>query len=479
MRLIALIMLLMAVPIILSMFAVWPARRAVIGGYLFCAMFLPMKAFVPIPVFPNYDKFTAGSLAVLLGVAIFDSKNLLAFKPRWFDLPMLAWLIGPIITAVNNDIGGSVGSAIYGGLTMSLAHLFKWGLPYYFGRVYFRNLDHLKELAIAIFVGGLIYVPLCLYEIRFSPQLHYILYGYYQHAFDQTMRLGGFRPMVFMQHGLMVGFFMTAATLIGLALWRMGGVKQIRGMPMSLLVPVLAGTTVLCKSSGAMLLLMMGVGTLWMMKWTKMKVWLAALLLIAPMYIATRMSGIWTGEQLVEMAEDFFGEERAGSLAGRLRNEDMFIEKARERMAWGWSGWDRFQVYSEYGRRMTTPDGLWVISLGMFGLVGLTALVVLLQLPGYLAWRWYPPPLMTSPTLIPVTALAIVLVLWMIDCLLNGMINAAYIVAAGALPGAMPRMAVKKRPVPRPVAGRQAGPAGHPPAAVGPRPAGPPVRALR
>ena len=91
-----------------------------------------------------------------------------------------------------------------------------WGIPYFLGRIYFNDLQGLRELSVAIFIGGLIYVPFCLYEIRFSPQLHRLLYGYHQHDFSQTFRFGGYRPMVFMQHGLMVGMWMGMATLAGI-----------------------------------------------------------------------------------------------------------------------------------------------------------------------------------------------------------------------------------------------------------------------
>lgn len=55
-------------------------------------------------------------------------------------------------------------------------------------------------------IAGLIYTVPMLYEIRMSPQLHTIFYGYFPHSFGQQARGGGFRPVVFMGHGLLVGF---------------------------------------------------------------------------------------------------------------------------------------------------------------------------------------------------------------------------------------------------------------------------------
>ena len=87
------------------------------------------------------------------------------------------------------------------------------------GRAYFGDFKGLRELATVLFIGGLIYIPLCLYEIRMSPQLHNTIYGFYQHDFVQTMRAGGWRPTVFLQHGLAVGLFMSVTSLIGAWLW--------------------------------------------------------------------------------------------------------------------------------------------------------------------------------------------------------------------------------------------------------------------
>ena len=61
-----------------------------------------------------------------------------------------------------------------------------------------------RTLLISIFIGGLLYVPLCLFEIRMSPQLHKLVYGFHQHIFAQTFRFEGWRPTVFLQHGLAV-----------------------------------------------------------------------------------------------------------------------------------------------------------------------------------------------------------------------------------------------------------------------------------
>src|SRR5437870_12226972 len=88
-----------------------------------------------------------------------------------------------------------------------------------------------------------------------NPQLHLWIYGFRQHSFAQQMRDGGYRPLVFMQHGLMVAMWMAMTTLVGAWLWKSKTVRQIGEVPMYLLVPAMLFTVYLCKSKYAVLLL--------------------------------------------------------------------------------------------------------------------------------------------------------------------------------------------------------------------------------
>ena len=94
--------------------------------------------------------------------------------------------------------------------------MLEWGLPYFIGRIYLGNFKWMRELAIAIFIGGLVYVPLCIYEMKFSPILHMQVYGFAQNSIAQQIRLGGWRPMVFLPHGIAVGLFMSAGIAGGI-----------------------------------------------------------------------------------------------------------------------------------------------------------------------------------------------------------------------------------------------------------------------
>jgi hypothetical protein len=447
-------MLIGIIPLALVVFSLLPPRRAMLAVMIFGWLFLPQIGGWAVNGIPDYNKATAIVLAPLLGVMIFDFKRLMTFRPSWFDLPMLVWLICPVLSAVSNDVGPGLGGSIYGGLTMVLVQVVLWGIPYYLGRVYFRTLADLRELAMALFIAGLVYVPFCLFEVRFTPNLHKIMYG--RHAgdeigFQQTMRLDWYRPTVFLQHGLAVGMLLTMSTLCGLWLWVSKAVRGLWGVPMLVIVPVMLVTALLCRSSGAILLLLGAIGMLFFTKWTRLKVGLLAILVTAPMYMTLRTTDVWSGENLVAMMTPIFGQERAeSSLGGRMANENLFTDKALMRPVFGWSGWDRFQVRDRWGKYLTTPDGLWVIALGQFGLVGLSALTLLLLLPGWLVYRHLPVQAWLNATVGPAAVLAAATALFMIDCLLNAMLSPLYVVIAGACLSVLPlyrNIARRTRPV--------------------------------
>jgi hypothetical protein len=423
------------VPIGLSLFTFLRPRHAVLAAYLIAWLFLPMKAGFVIPVLPDLDKVTAASLAVFLGVMLFDVNRVLTFRFRWYDLSMLVWCLVPFASSIANKLG------YWDGLSGVFEQLALYGFPYFIGRIYFNDWEGIRELAITIFIGGLIYVPLCLFEIRMSPQLHKIVYGYYQHGFNEVVRFGGYRPMVFMQHGLAVGFWMAAASLIGVWLLVSGSLKQIWGIPLLVAVPVLMMTTILCKSAAGIGFMFIGIGVLFSMKYLKTALPLYVLVLIPPSYMYLRTTGIVTGEWAVDTATRILGEDRAQSLSYRINAENIMVAHALDHKNFGYGRWDPlhpkrpgWMVYDEEtGKQAAIVDGMWVLTLcinGMFGLVSLTLLV--LTPPLLLRWR-VPPRWWAHPMAAPAAVLAVMLTLHMCDNLLNAMLNPIFICAGGGL----------------------------------------------
>ncbi len=237
-------------PVVLGLFLFFKPRTAVLIGIFAGWMFLPERAGVDLPLLPPWTKYTGTNLSVLTGVILFCPHRLTGLRWRWWDLFMVAWVLVPMASSVSNGIGGGTATAIYGGLTLVLQNAVVFGVPYLIGRAMFRTADDLRALVVALFAAGLVYVPLCLIEMRLTPQLHRWVYGSHAHAFGQAKRMGGFRPTVFMQHGLMVGFFMTAATLAGWWCWRGKLIRKIGGMPVGWALLLLTLVTLNCRSAG-------------------------------------------------------------------------------------------------------------------------------------------------------------------------------------------------------------------------------------
>jgi hypothetical protein len=413
------------IPVVITLFSKLPPRRAVISSFLFAWMFLPMAEY-PIPGLPDYTKMSATCWGVLIAALIFDSNSIFSFRFKTIDIPMIIWCLCPLFSSLTNGLG------IYDGISESLAQTVTWGFPYFIGRIYFDNLESLKEFAIGIFIGGLIYMPLCWFEIRFSPQLHRIFYGYHQRAFLQTMRYGGFRPMVFMEHGLMVGIWMMSSTLIGLWLWVTGILKKVKGIPISVLVIMLLITSILCKSTGAIALFIVGIGILLITKKIKINIMLICLMLASVLYVSTRATGFWDGENFTMFIYEH-DKERAQSLWTRFDNENMLIEKALEKKTFGWGGWGRSRVYDEEGEDITITDGLWIIVFGKNGLFGLTALMASILFPMVILMKRYNPWDLFHPKVVSATLLSVLLGLYMVDSLLNAMVNPIFMVASGGI----------------------------------------------
>lgn len=414
------------IPISMVLFFVMPPKKAVIVSTIVAWLFLPVAA-LPLPGLPDLTKASAAMIGCLLGVLLLDSASLSRLRPHIVDLPLLGWIGFPILTSVDNGLG------LYDGVSSALTHSFVWGLPYVVGRVSLGSPERLRDLAIGMIVGGLVYAPFCLLETRISPQLHRLVYGYSPSHMMHAIRYGGYRPIVFMTNGLEVGMWMAASSMMAWQLWAAGGLRRLGGLPFgTVLMPALLITTVLCKSTGAIMLAVAGLVILWLIRKTKSRLPIFLLLFLPVFYQGGRTSGVWEGRSAVEFVTNTIGADRAESLEFRMNNEDILMGKALERPLLGWGGWGRARVYNDQGEDITITDGLWIIALGNFGTLGLISLNGILLLPPALFALW-PSRYWRAPELTAASTFAVLLVLYMIDCISNAMVNPIYILSAGGL----------------------------------------------
>lgn len=419
------------IPFVLIIAKRLPPQRTIIFSFIAAWLFLPVATYTFVG-FPDLSKSSAASYSVLLAVILYDSQRLFSFRPGWLDLPILILCISPFFSSLANGLGA------YDGASATLNQIVTWGIPYLLGRIYLNNLSGLRKLAVGIFIGGLIYVPLCLYEVRMSPQLHRMVYGFFQHSFAQTVRYGGWRPTVFMKHGTEVGLWMMAAALIGIWLWQTGVLKQLWGIPMAWLVTALVITFVLVKSTGAYILLFLGIAFLLIGRQflTAIPVFLLSAAICFHLVVNVVTHPGYNEQVLSLLGRIGINQARIQSLEFRLENEKLLAEKARQQPLFGWGGWGRNRVTNDWGQDITTTDSLWVITFGVNGIVGLASMAAVLLLPSF---YWFASRSSTRAWLkresAPASAIAVLLVLYMFDCLVNAMVNPVYILASGGLSG--------------------------------------------
>jgi hypothetical protein len=219
---------------------------------------------------------------------------------------------------------------------------------------------------VALAIGGLIYCPFAIIEMRMSPQFHQWVYGYSSGQFAQTIRWGGYRPVVFMGHGLALARFFVATTVALFVLAKTR--RNLFGLPVYFLAWFQLVVLVLCKSTGAIIQAVVGVLLVSLTKSRRQLLFASVLAAVTLIYPLLRATDIFPVAGVLDAA-DAFGEDRSGSLAFRFANEDRLLARARERIWFGW-GAGRGRVFDDDGRDTTIVDGYWIGCLGMIGLNG-------------------------------------------------------------------------------------------------------------
>jgi len=408
-------------------------QRAIVATVVAGFLLLPVTSF-KVPGIPAYDKSMAISLGLVLGGLISGQAARYPLKLRFYDLPLLFFcVVGPFATAFSN------GLTAYDGFSDMVKAVCGWGVCYWAGRKYFTEPGSLRILVEGIVIGGLAYVVPILFELRMSPQLSRMVYGVAPAAFDQTIRYGGYRPMVFLKHGLMLATWMAAASLSAFCLWRTREIDRLGGIRVWMAAILLIIITVLCKSANGWGYLVIGIAfSLYYARTGSTRV-LRWLLVGIFAYLAVRSTSLLSVAQVQAFVGRFFDAERVASLTWRLRQEDLFGAKALLRPVFGWGGYGRgWPIDPNTGMTFQMVDSLWVILFSTYGFTGLVSAFYTL---GIGPWRIFSahrhrrgeamPP--QSEHIVDAVILGLILCIFMLDCLMNAMVSPVYILAAGAL----------------------------------------------
>ena len=415
------------IPVTIVLFASIGPRRAAAASLILGWLFLP-GAVYNFPGIPPVSKITAVCFPIIFATALFDKQRFGRLSPTKLDIPMLIWCFCPLVTSISNGLG------LYDGISGITKNVLTWGFSYAIGKMYFSSYRGLRVLGTWIVIGGLIYIPFCIWEIRMAPTLNYYIYGFRSQSYSTSIRFGGYRPIVFMQHGLALGVWMMSALLTGVWLWRTKVVPRLLNFPMGFNVLSLFIVFLLCRSLNAILLFCAGIFSYHAIRSLGFKVVILCIAVVPVFYIVSRDVGILSTERLTNYAS-IISSDRARSLYGRLYHEERLVEKAWQRPLFGWGGWGRNRVYNAYGEDTSVTDGLWIIAFGVYGLVGLVSLGMILLLPTFAFYRKYHVEDWAQAQFTPMVAFITILPLYTIDCLMNAFVNPIFTVVSGGMLG--------------------------------------------
>ena len=311
---------------VVSFWLYWtrPVGRATLWTILGAQLLLPEGIFIKLAHSGSpqiLDKFSIPNLVALLG-CILCARRPLRFWNKFglAEILLLMALAGPFITSeLNGDL------IKFGHLTLpSIGHYealsaafaeFVFLLPFLLGRQILRTAADNEDILRILVIAGLIYSLPMLFEIRMSPQLNFWVYGYVPSDFIQEVRDGGFRPMVFMGHGLAVAFFAMTTVIAAAALWRLK--TSIMQLPSGPITAYLSMVLLLCKSFGA---LVYALALAPLVRWTnpRLHIRLAMVLsTIALTYPLLRTADLVPTSTIIDLAKSI-SSERAASLETRF-----------------------------------------------------------------------------------------------------------------------------------------------------------------
>lgn len=370
----AYLMLLIWPMIAVGLFRRLPIERALIWSILGAYLLLPPLADFDFPLVPPLDKVSIPNLAAFLICLVMLGKRvpMLPESPTGRFL-MILFVISPVATVLTNadpilfEVGGLPGLRIHDSVSAVINQAI-FVLPFFLARRFLATEAAQREALWALMAAGLAYSIPMLIEIRLSPQLNIWIYGFFQHDFIQMMRQGGFRPIVFLPHGLSVAFFAMTTVLAALALRR--AAAPDRRKPYFFAASYLGIILVLCKTLGALIYAIV-LAPLVILASRKQQIRIAAALaLIAMLYPLLRGADLVPVETMRAQAA-LISEERAGSLGFRFDNENQLLARAEERPLFGWGGWGRNLIYDPAtGTTQSVTDGRWIIVIGIYGWSG-------------------------------------------------------------------------------------------------------------
>lgn len=338
-------------------------------------LLLPEKVNIDLPLLPAIGK------DMLIGFTAF-----FVLRKHFKDQPffgrdtavkvfLIAGFLAPVLSVLTNREPLVFTDSMIPGMRLwdlitFMTHHFSIGyVPFIVGYYLLGEKKDHRALVVLMVWFGLFYALPALWEIRMSPRLHLEFYGIFPHDFKQQVRYGGFRPMVFLGHGLLVAAFFSLVVISALFVWKNEPKLRFKFIsPLHAFVGMIV-VLFLCKTVGA-LVITLGLVVI-VLSFSKNLILRALLAIGLLLFLYPGIKTVATPvlDSLVEFAASY-DQERAESLFFRFKNETMMLERAMEKSLFGWSGYGRNFVYTPEGNPASTPDGFWIIKFGAYGWLG-------------------------------------------------------------------------------------------------------------
>lgn len=418
---------------------------SIIAGHLL----LPSATGYNLPVLPTIDKASMPSLAAIIILMILinqmrDRREVPSYiLPGWLPRnPTSIIFIGGIVLGAFATILTNGDRLVYGFTVLpdlkpydgfsAVLTAFITLLPFFLGRKILGTAEGHKTLLFVLCIAGLLYSLPTLWEVRMSPRLNVTFYGFFPNSWSQHIRNGGYRPLVFLKHGLYLGIFISGTVL---AIFGYSRIAKPEHKKMFFLGGLyLLVVLVLAKALGALLITLVLIPLVLLFSVRIQAIAAACIAGMVLFYPALRGTSVIPTEQVVSLAESI-DPIRALSLQYRLGNEDILMAKANERPFFGWGPRGRARVYDDKGEDISTTDGSWIIAIGSLGWVGYLSRFGLLAAPAILLGirrRKY-------DVTLPTSLLSLVLVGNLIDLIPNSGLTPVTWLMAGALMGFLER----------------------------------------
>lgn len=367
-----------------ALFLLLPLEAAAAWSLLGGWFLLPSGFKVDLPLLPPIDK---NSVTVLSTLVLCLAKG--SPRPRhrpgiFLPIAAAAYVVAPIGATFGNSYELHMGNLslpgfyLLDGIKGAIDNLVTVS-ALYVGLRFLSNPAGQRAILKALVGVVLIYSAPMLWELRFSPQLHRIVYGFAPSEFQTAVRAGGYRPMVFLAQGLQLALLVTMALIAACTLSRCR-IKIFR-LPSLMTNTYLLAELAACKTLGATIYAaVLAPLAAFARPSTSIKVASAIMLLVCA-YPALRTQQLVPVDRVLGAAKNV-SEDRANSFRARLENETILMAKANEKPLFGWGAWGRNRVYNaEFSKDVTITDGGWIITFGTSGWFGYLGLFGMFTIP--------------------------------------------------------------------------------------------------